>query len=157
MGHRGDGVVETQQAVLYVPHKLPGETAVVEPVPGHPDRRRLIALAVTSPARVAAICPHFGTCGGCAVQHWASEPYRAWKRNLVIEAFAQVGLEAQVEDLVDAHGAGRRRAVFLALWRPNGFLKVAFGPYRRHQFVGTDRSPVRAPGLAPATGTAGRI
>ncbi|HXW30646.1 MAG TPA: RNA methyltransferase [Xanthobacteraceae bacterium] len=157
MGQRGDGIVEDQHAVLYVPHTLPGETAVVEPVAGHPDRRRLVALQVASPARVAAICPHFGICGGCAVQHWAFAPYRAWKRNLVIEAFAQVGLEAPVEDLVDAHGAGRRRAVFHARFRSHGIIEVGFAAYRRHQIVPIDRCPVLAPELAGAIAVAWRI
>jgi 23S rRNA (uracil1939-C5)-methyltransferase len=157
MGQRGDGIVEDQHAVLYVPHTLPGERAVVEPVPGHPDRRHLVALQVASPARVAPICPHFGTCGGCAVQHWAFEPYRAWKRDLVIEALAQVGLEAPVEDLVDAHGAGRRRAVFHARCRPRGILEVGFAAYRRHQIVPIDRCPVLAPELARAIAVAWRI
>jgi 23S rRNA (uracil1939-C5)-methyltransferase len=157
MGQRGDGIVEDQHAVLYVPHTLPGETAVVEPVPGHPDRRHLVALKVASPARVPPICPHFGTCGGCAVQHWAFEPYRAWKRNLVIEAFAQVGLEAPVEDLVDAHGAGRRRAVLHARFRSHGILEVGFAAYRRHQIVPIDRCPVLAPELADAIAVAWRI
>jgi 23S rRNA (uracil1939-C5)-methyltransferase len=157
MGQRGDGIVEDRHAVLYVPHTLPGERAVVEPVPGHPDRRHLVALQVASPARVAPICPHFGTCGGCAVQHWAFEPYRAWKRDLVIEALAQVGLEAPVEDLVDAHGAGRRRAVFHARCRPHGILEVGFAAYRRHQIVPIDRCPVLAPELARAIAVAWRI
>jgi 23S rRNA (uracil1939-C5)-methyltransferase len=157
IGHRGDGIVEKEHAVLYVPHTLPGETAVVEAVPGHPDRRHLIALKVTSPARVPAICPHFGTCGGCAVQHWAWEPYRAWKRNLVIDAFVQAGLEAPVEDLVDAHGVGRRRAVFHARARPHGILEVGFAAYRRHQIVPIDRCPVLAPELARSIELAWRI
>jgi 23S rRNA (uracil1939-C5)-methyltransferase len=157
IGHRGDGIVEKEQAVLYVPHTLPGETAAVEAVPGHPDRRRLIALKVASPARVAAICPHFGTCGGCALQHWAWEPYRAWKRNLVIDAFAQAGLEAPVEDLVDGHGAGRRRAIFHARSRPHGILEVGFAAYRRHQIVPIDRCPVLAPELARSIEVAWRI
>jgi 23S rRNA (uracil1939-C5)-methyltransferase len=157
IGHRGDGIVENEHAVLYVPHTLPGETAVVEPVPGHPDRRHLVALQVTSPARVPPICPHFGTCGGCAVQHWASEPYRAWKRDLVLEAFAQVGLKAQVEALIDAHGAGRRRAVFHARSRSHGILEVGFAAYRRHHIVAIDRCPVLAPELAPAIEIAWRI
>jgi 23S rRNA (uracil1939-C5)-methyltransferase len=150
IGHRGDGIVESQDAVLYIPHTLPGETAVVEAVPGHADRRRLIALEVTSPDRVPAICPHFGTCGGCAVQHWAFEPYRAWKRDLVVEAFAQVGLEAPVDDLIDAHGAGRRRAVFHGRSRPRGILEVGFAAYRRHQIIPIDHCPVLAPELAHA-------
>jgi 23S rRNA (uracil1939-C5)-methyltransferase len=157
MGQRGDGIVEDPHAVLYVPHTLPGETVVVEPVPGHPDRRHLVALEVASPARVAPICPHFGTCGGCAVQHWAFEPYRAWKRNLVIEAFAQVGLEAPVEDLIDAHGAGRRRAVFHARFRTHGILEVGFAAYRRHQIVPIDRCPVLAPELVRSIAVAWRI
>jgi 23S rRNA (uracil1939-C5)-methyltransferase len=157
MGQRGDGIVEDPRAVLYVPHTLPGETAVVEPVPGPPDRRRLVALQVASPARVAPICPHFGTCGGCAVQHWAFEPYRVWKRNLVIEAFAQVGLEAPVEDLVDAHGAGRRRVVLHGRFRSHGIIEVGFAAYRRHQIVPIDRCPVLAPELARAIAVAWRV
>jgi 23S rRNA (uracil1939-C5)-methyltransferase len=157
VGRRGDGIVENPHGVLYVPHTLPGEKAVVEPVPGHPERRELIALQVTSPARIAPICPHFGPCGGCAAQHWAWQPYRAWKRNLVIEAFAQVGLETHVEDLIDAHGAGRRRAVFHARSRSHNILEVGFAGYRRHQIVPIDRCPVLAPALAPALEVAWRI
>ena len=48
------------------------------------------------------------------LQHWASAPYRAWKRGLVVEALRQAGIEAPVADLIDAHGDGRRRAVFHA-------------------------------------------
>src|SRR5207247_10480538 len=100
MGHRGDGIAETRDQAVYVPYALPGETVEVEAVPGHPDRRHLLAVERASPERIAAICPHFGTCGGCALQHWRSASYRAWKRGLVIEALAQVGLEAPVADLI---------------------------------------------------------
>jgi 23S rRNA (uracil1939-C5)-methyltransferase len=52
----------------------------------------------------------FGKCGGCALQHWAQEPYRAWKRQLVVDALARRGLDGvEVMPLVDAHGIGRRR------------------------------------------------
>ena len=86
--------------------------------PGHPDRRQL-AAASTAPSaeRIAPICPHFGVCGGCAVQHWDAARYRAWKRDLVVEALRQAGLDAPVDDLIDAHGEGRRRAVFHARQR----------------------------------------
>ena len=51
--------------------------------PGHPDRRHLFNVERPSAERIAPICPHFGVCGGCALQHWQSAPYRAWKRDLV--------------------------------------------------------------------------
>ncbi len=56
--------------------------------PGHPDRRHLLNVERPSAERIAPICPHFGVCGGCAMQHWQSASYRAWKRNLVVEALA---------------------------------------------------------------------
>src|SRR6266545_495395 len=147
LGHRGDGIAETEHGPIYVPYALPGESVEVEAVPGHPDRRHLLAVERASPERIAAICPHFGTCGGCALQHWSFASYRAWKRGLVIEALGQVGLEAPVADLIDAHGAGRRRAVFHARLRGHDILEVGFAAYRSHRIVDIDRCPVLAPAL----------
>jgi 23S rRNA (uracil1939-C5)-methyltransferase len=129
---------------------LPGETVEVEAVPGHPDRRRLLAVNAASPERVAPICAHFGTCGGCAVQHWSSASYRAWKRGLLVEALAQAGLQVAVGDPIDAHGEGRRRAVFHARSRGHDILEVGFAAYRSHRIVDIDRCPVLSPALAGA-------
>jgi len=147
MGHRGDGIAEARDPAVYVPYTLPGETVEVEAVPGHPDRRRLLAVKLPSPERIAPICPHFGTCGGCAVQHWSFASYRAWKRGLVIEALAQAGLNPPVGDLIDAHGEGRRRAVFHARSRGRDILEVGFAAYRSHRIVDIDRCPVLSPAL----------
>ena len=73
MGHRGDGIADTDASPIYVPYTLPGETVTGEPMPGHPDRRQLVNVDQPSPDRVAPISPFFGTCGGCALQHWALE------------------------------------------------------------------------------------
>ncbi|MEJ2624988.1 MAG: hypothetical protein P8Z80_10720 [Pseudolabrys sp.] len=51
IGHRGDGVAATPAGTVYVPYTLPGETATVEPVAGHPDRRHL--LHIDTPSREA--------------------------------------------------------------------------------------------------------
>jgi 23S rRNA (uracil1939-C5)-methyltransferase len=110
VGHRGDGVALTGHQAVYVPYTLPGETVEVEPVPGHhPDRRRLLLVETASPERIAAFCPHFGVCGGCAIQHWDNEAYRAWKRNIVVETLAQARLDCEVAPLIDAHGSAHER------------------------------------------------
>src|ERR1700692_4479610 len=44
VGHRGDGVALTSGEAVYVPYTLGGETVEVTAVPGHPDRRRLLAV-----------------------------------------------------------------------------------------------------------------
>jgi 23S rRNA (uracil1939-C5)-methyltransferase len=148
VGHRGDGVAVVDGESVCVPYTLGGETVEVAAVPGHhPDRRRLLAVETASPERVAPFCQHFGVCGGCAIQHWEAERYRAWKRNIVIETLAQAGLACEVGPLVDAHGAGRRRITLHARVGTHDVLKVGFAAANSHDIVPVDRCPVLDPGL----------
>jgi 23S rRNA (uracil1939-C5)-methyltransferase len=150
LGHRGDGIAESPAGPIYVPYTLPGETIETEPWPGHPDRRHLVRVDAPSPERIAPICPHFGTCGGCALQHWETARYRAWKRDLLVTALRQAGIDTDVDDLIDAHGEGRRRAVFHAKHGAKDVLQVGFTAFSTHHIVAIDRCPVLAPGLAGA-------
>jgi 23S rRNA (uracil1939-C5)-methyltransferase len=139
LAHRGDGVADTPNGPVFVPYTLPGETVEAERVPGHPDRRQLLRIDTPSPERIEPICPHFGVCGGCAIQHWTEVRYREWKRDLVASALRQAGLDAPVSELIDAHGEGRRRAVFHARRGPRDVLEVGFAALRAHHIVGIDR------------------
>jgi 23S rRNA (uracil1939-C5)-methyltransferase len=157
IGHRGDGIAETADGPVFVPYALPCETVSVEAVSGRPDRRRLLAIDAESAERVTPACPHFGVCGGCAVQHWRWERYCAWKRDLVVTALAQAGLDAPVDELVDAHGRGRRRAVLHARRGAHDILQVGFAAPRAHTIVPIDRCPILAPGLARAIPVAWKL
>lgn len=157
MGHRGAGVADTEQGPLFVPYTLPGESVTVEPVAGHPERRRLLRVEAESSERVAPPCPHFGLCGGCAVQHWRFTRYREWKRALVADALAQASLDALVDDLVDAHGAGRRRMVLHARRGARGVLQVGFAAARARDIVAIDRCPILETGLARGIEVAWRL
>lgn len=150
LGHRGDGVAETESGPVYVPYALPGEIVTVEAVRGHPDRRHLLRVEKASHERSEPICKHFGVCGGCALQHWSLAEYHLWKRSLVLEALAQANVVAPVGDLIDAHGAGRRRAVLHARRGVHDVLEVGFTAPRAHHIVAIDSCPVLAPGLAGA-------
>jgi 23S rRNA (uracil1939-C5)-methyltransferase len=150
LGSRGDGIADTAAGTLYVPYALPGETAEVEPWPGHADRRHLIKVDIASPDRIAPICPHFGVCGGCALQHLTPARYRDWKRALVVAALTRAGLDAPVDDLIDAHGEGRRRAVFHARVSAHDVIEVGFAAQKAHHVVAIDRCPILAPGLSGA-------
>jgi len=147
VGHFGDGVAVVDGRNVYVPYTLGGETVEVATVHGHPDRRRLLAVERASPERVAPFCQHFGLCGGCAIQHWETEAYRAWKRNLVVETLAQAKLVCEVAPLIDAHGAGRRRITLHARQGTHDVLKVGFAAANSHDIVPVDRCPVLDPAL----------
>ena len=151
VGHRGDGVALADGQSVYVPYTLGGETVEVAPVPGHhPDRRHLLQVERASPERVTPFCPHFGTCGGCAIQHWETERYRAWKRDIVIETLAQAKLACDVYPLIDAHGLGRRRMTLHARMGTHDVLKVGFAAANSHDIIPVDRCPILDPGLSGA-------
>jgi 23S rRNA (uracil1939-C5)-methyltransferase len=157
LGHRGDGIAEGANGPIFVPYALPGEIVEAESWPGHPDRRHLVRVDVPSAERIDPICPHFGTCGGCALQHWTTERYRVWKRDTVVEALRHAGIACAVDELVDAHGAGRRRAVFHARRGAKDVLEVGFAAVSSHHIVAIDRCPILAPGLAGALDAAWAI
>jgi 23S rRNA (uracil1939-C5)-methyltransferase len=157
LAHRGDGVADTPSGPLYVPYTLPGEAVEVEAVPGHPDRRHLLRIETASAERIEPFCPHFGVCGGCAIQHWSPERYREWKRSLVTAALEQAGLDAAVDELIDAHGEGRRRATLHARRGARDVLEVGFAALRAHHIVAIDRCPVLAPSLDGAIAAAWAI
>jgi 23S rRNA (uracil1939-C5)-methyltransferase len=148
LGARGDGVASSDAGSIYVPYTLPGEIVEVDPWPGHPDRRNLLRVETASPARIVPICPHFGVCGGCALQHWDAAPYRAWKREAVVAQLRRAGIAASVADLIDAHGEGRRRAVLHARRTTHDILEVGFAALHAHRIIPIDRCPILAPGLA---------
>jgi 23S rRNA (uracil1939-C5)-methyltransferase len=147
VGHRGDGVSVADDTAVYVPYALGGETVEAEQVHGHPDRRHLLAVETASAERIVPFCPHFTVCGGCAIQHWQPDRYRAWKRDLVIETLKQAKFDCEVAALIDAHGAGRRRMTLHARLGTHDVLKVGFAAANSHDIVPVDRCPILDPGL----------
>ena len=151
LGQRGDGIAIIDGAPIYVPYALPGETVRAD---REGDRATLVALLESSRDRIAPVCPYFTTCGGCAVQALALAPYAAWKRSLLVDALARAGVTPEVAPLVDAHGAGRRRATFHARREADGRVRVGFMQARAHTIVPIEACPILDPGLAGALAAA---
>jgi len=154
VGHRGDGIGFTGGESLFVPYTLGGETVEVEPVADHPDRRSLMRVEHASPERIDPFCKYFGACGGCAIQHWQPEAYRAWKRQIVVDTLAHAGIECDVAALIDAHGAGRRRITVHARRGGDGELRTGFAAANSHAIVAISECPILDPGLRGALNAA---
>ncbi|MBW3616694.1 MAG: RNA methyltransferase [Proteobacteria bacterium] len=103
MGAQGDGVAEEGG---FVPFTLPGER-VQAGFAG--DRGELLELLRPSSHRAEPPCPHFFACGGCALQHWAHEPYLQWKAEQVRLALARERLECEMLPAYAAPPWSRRR------------------------------------------------
>jgi 23S rRNA (uracil1939-C5)-methyltransferase len=150
LGQRGEGVARTESGNAFIPYTIPGDTISAE-ISGQTGR--LIEIITPSRDREAPFCPYYGTCGGCAIQGYREEPYREWKRGLVVDALAHAGLDATVDPLIDAHGDGRRRATFHARFDA-GATRVGFMQARSHDLVAIDFCPLFAPSLDGAVAAA---
>ena len=130
VGGLGDGLARHRDIPVYVPLAAPGDIAdvLIGSHRGDGVAGRLMALVRGGAARRAPPCPHFGECGGCAVQHLTLEVYGRWKANLVGDALAGRGLDAEIRPMQSPAPndplALRRRALFAAERREN---KVAIG------------------------------
>jgi 23S rRNA (uracil1939-C5)-methyltransferase len=144
LGHRGDGVADTPAGPVYIPGALPGEAVEAE---RHGERAHLTAVLAPSPDRAAPFVPGAATCGGCGMAHLSVPAQLAWKRVLVSDALAAEKIEAEVDETIDAHGIGRRRASFHAR-RGVGGIRVGFMAARSHDVV--DLAEHDCPTLAPA-------
>lgn len=113
VGVRGDGVADLEGKRYFVPYCLPAETVEAEPLDKRGDGTACDLLEVLAPSRhrVAAPCLHFGTCGGCALQHWRKDIYTGWKNELIAKSLAQRGVKAPAfEAPVTCEPGERRRA-----------------------------------------------
>ena len=118
LGHQGDG--ETAEG-LYVPCTVPGDRVRAE---FEGVRGKLIDVIVPGPARVAPPCPHFGICGGCALQHMSADAYAAWKVEQIRHALGQRNVAGfEMKPLVTVAPRSRRRATLSAkLTRDNALI-----------------------------------
>ena len=165
LGARGDGVASVGGSRVIVPGALPGERVRARldragrggrGKTDAPPRARVIEIVESSPDRITPACRHFGTSGGCAIQHLASAQALAWKRRLIAEALDRRGLPDEAVRPVSAIEPGaRRRADFTAIRRRDDLL-LGFNSVASHHVVDIAECPVLLPEivalLAPLRG-----
>jgi 23S rRNA (uracil1939-C5)-methyltransferase len=86
------------------------------------------------------------------VQHLAVADYRRWKQGLVTGALRHAGIDVECRELLDAVGAGRRRATLHA--RAEG---AGFNAARSHKVHPLDGCPILEPGLGHAPAVASTV
>ncbi len=115
LAHEGHGVARLDGKAVFVADALPGERVLLRRVRRHRnfDEAVLDSVLEPSPDRVAAPCPHYGTCGGCALQHLAPAAQVAFKEAQLLGNLARLGGVEPAERLPPLTGpvwGYRRRA-----------------------------------------------
>ena len=143
LGAQADGIARHDGKTVYVAGALPGEVVTARIV----DRRgdglvaTLEAVADPAPQRIVPVCTHFGTCGGCALQHLAPDAVADWRRDQVAQALARRGVDVPLDVLSPEAATNRRRARFALAVGRDGSVRVGFHGRRQRQVVAVDRCP----------------
>jgi 23S rRNA (uracil1939-C5)-methyltransferase len=130
LNHDGAGVLHVGKTV-FLPGSLPGEAVTFRRRRRHRqhDDAELVAVERASPDRVPPQCAHFGVCGGCALQHLASQAQLAAKRAQVAATLARVGRVEPSRWLPDISGPSwgcRRARLGVKYVRKRGAVLVGF-------------------------------
>src|SRR5574337_1408900 len=93
LSHDGRGVAHVDGKTVFVSDALPGERVRAKLLRRHRnfDEAHAGEILAASPDRVTPRCPHFGTCGGCVLQHLAPVAQIAAKQNILAQNFARIG------------------------------------------------------------------
>jgi 23S rRNA (uracil1939-C5)-methyltransferase len=151
LGAAGDGIADTPQGRVYLPQALPGERWRVRLAQRVAEGFRAEPLACLEPAaRALPVCPHFGRCGGCRLQHLPRDLYAAHKRQRVVDALARRGLPGEVVGEALITPPASRRRLRLGLARAGKRLILGFRERGSHRLEPVSVCPVACPELAAA-------
>ena len=116
----GEGMARLEDGrVCFVAGALPGELCKVRPTFQKKDftKGRVVEVIEPSPDRVKPLCPLYGKCGGCSLQHLASEKQAEYLEKVERENFRRLAHAELPEDFVIHTGnawgyRNRARVVF---------------------------------------------
>lgn len=93
LDHEGRGIARQDGKAIFIDGALPGETVSYASFRRKPkyELAHLVEVIQASSARVVPPCPHFGICGGCAMQHLAPSNQLAAKQRVLEDSLWHIG------------------------------------------------------------------
>jgi 23S rRNA (uracil1939-C5)-methyltransferase len=153
LSHEGRGVAHVDGKAWFVAGALPGERVRARRTARHRqyDEAEVVEVLDASPDRVVPACPHFGTCGGCSLQHLAPAAQIAAKQRTLLENLERIGHVAPARVLDPLQGAPwgyRRRGRLSAKWvEKKGRMLVGFRETNGRFVAELTRCPVLHPAI----------
>ena len=141
--HQGQGIGWHNGKTVFVPGGIPGEQVRAEII--EQKQSVLVAIAkqilVPSPDRCAPVCPHYGDCGGCTLQHVPHATQVDIKQQALAEQlqrYAQLQPQQWLAPIISPREIGYRSRVKLTL--KDGC--VGYKRARSHRLVAITGCPI---------------
>ncbi len=107
LDHEARGIARLDGKTVFVDGALPGELVEYASFRRKPNYElaQLVSVIKASSARVEPRCPHFGVCGGCAMQHIDASAQVAAKQRVLEDSLWHIGRVRPETMLPAVHGA----------------------------------------------------
>lgn len=140
----GCGIGWADGKTFFVPYTCPGETVRIKSAVKEKSFFYVedFDILEASPERRKPLCPHYGICGGCSLQHISYPAQLRIKKEIFAELLKQNGITLEIEPEIITPGelGMRTRAKFFAL---KG--KPAYRRKRSNELVVIDECPLLDP------------
>lgn len=151
LDHEARGIARQEGKTIFVDGALPGEVVDYASFRKKPNYElaHLVAVRQASPARVTPRCPHFGICGGCAMQHMEPSAQVAAKQRVLEDSLWHVGRVRPQTILPPIHGEawGYRHRARLGVRRveKKGGMLIGFHEWRSSYIADIRRCEILPP------------
>jgi 23S rRNA (uracil1939-C5)-methyltransferase len=151
LDHEARGITRLEGKTIFVDGGLPGETVEYASFRRKPtyELAHLVAVQKPSPVRVVPRCPHYGICGGCAMQHMEPDAQVAAKQRVLEDSLWHIGRVRPQTMLAPIHGAPweyRHRArLGVRRIEQGGGMLVGFHEWRSSYIADIKRCEILTP------------
>ena len=149
LGSNGDGIGHYQGKKIFVAKTAPGDEveAIIQFVSSKEIRAIALSLFNASDQRQEPACPYFSKCGGCGLQHLATDAYRQFKQQIVDHIVMQADqAETAIKPFVSINYGERRRVDFKISVRKDN-VSLGFYGLRSHEVVAIDSCMIATDGI----------
>lgn len=146
LAYGGKGLGRLDGKVVFVPFTAPGDVAEVEITSDKKgfSEGRVKSLLTPSPLRTEPVCPFYGRCGGCSLQHMRYEAQLEWKGRILDETLRRIGKVEGIEFDKPVPSPGPFHYRSRARFHVNG-PRAGFFEEGSHRIVDMDSCPLLHP------------
>lgn len=144
--YQGFGVAKHEGKVWFVENALAGERVRATVVEEKSKYGQAVAKEwlVTAKERIAPICPHYATCGGCQMQHIGNERQQAIKQSTLQKKLTQLSSTVNLLPILSGAPWHYRRRVRLSIRynKKSDEIAMGFRQRRSDHIVNIKQCPV---------------